>query len=144
MKRGVSEKSIIILPPSSHTGAESRNLLLLAKERGWTKLAIASQPHHQLRCFLQIVALMSEVDYYPAVYNAPPPPIAWNYPMTKPVMAGGTAMTEDVMGTLPDHIAAEMERIVMYAQPLVDGGPKYTRNANFQEMFEYLDRRAKM
>lgn len=145
LEGAVPSRHIILMAPAAHTGAESRNLLIMAEENGWNTLAISSQAHHQLRCFLQIIALMEEVDFHPAVYNAPAPGIAWDYPLSKPVMAGGTAMTEDVQGLLPDHIQAEMERIIMYAQRQpADHPPRYTRNATFEEMFAYLNRRAKM
>jgi hypothetical protein len=133
---------IVLLEPSAHTGAESRNLLKMAKEKGWQKIAISSHPHHQLRCFLQIIALMEEVGWTPDVYNIPGPAIDWNRQLKKPVMAG-TGFSEDVNGTLSDHIAAEYERIVAYAQQpeVVDGKPKFTRHATIPEMMEYLAKR---
>lgn len=144
VERGVREKDIIILPPSLHTGAESRNLLLMAKERGWERLIISSYPYHQLRCFLQIIALMPEVGYFPNVYNLTFHEIGWDCHLVKTVMDGQTVLGgKDVGGTLPQHIQEEYARIVSYAQeaPIVDGKPKYTRHATIPEMLKYLEKR---
>lgn len=141
---GVPDEGIVVLEPSPHTGAESRNLLKLAKTMEWTKLVIASQAYHQLRCFLQIIALMEEAGFWPDVYNVPAPGVPWDYPMVKPVMAGGTGgITGDVQGALPEHIAAEYDRLVMYAQEpgVVDGRPRFTRHATIPEMLKYLKTR---
>lgn len=146
LSQGMPGADIYVLPPSSHTAAESKNFLLLAKEEGWDRVAISSRPHHQLRSFLQIIALMDEVDFHPKVYNAVGPGIDWNYSMKKPVMSGKTVMGGgEVQGTLIDHIAAEFDRIVAYAQPpeIVDGKPKYIRNATIPEMLVYLEQRDK-
>jgi len=140
---GVSRDDILVLEAAGHTGAEARNLLRLAKEYGWKKLVISSQPHHQLRCFLQAIALMDEEGWYPAVYNLPAPGISWHHEMKKPVMTGGTGATGDVLGTLPEHIVREFESIEMYAQEpkLVEGRPAFTRNATIPEMLQYMELR---
>ena len=65
---GIPEKRIELLPPSRHTGAELCNFLDMARIRKWQNLIISSLPHHQLRCFLQIVALL-EHPYWFKVYN---------------------------------------------------------------------------
>src|SRR5262249_24762405 len=65
---GVPEQCIELLPPSRHTAAESSNLLDMARVRGWHNLVVSSLPHHQLRCFLQIVALIAR-PYWCKVYN---------------------------------------------------------------------------
>src|SRR5262244_3559561 len=44
------------------------NLLDMARDRGWHNLVVSSLPHHQLRCFLQIVALIAR-PYWCKVYN---------------------------------------------------------------------------
>lgn len=137
LERGVPRASIVLLPPSVHTGVESRNLLVLAKERGWRTLAISSQAYHQLRCFLQIIALMPEVEWHPDVYNAPAPGIPWGYPMTKPVMKGSTVFTANVTGLLSDHIDGELQRIEAYAQQPTAEKP-FTRHATLPQMFDYL------
>ncbi|MFC1609088.1 hypothetical protein ACFL16_01770 [Patescibacteria group bacterium] len=144
LNENVVTENILVMTPSPHTGAESRNLLTLATENAWTRLAIMSHPHHQLRCFLQIIALMSEVGYWPNVYNIPGPGIDWNRPIEKPVMAGETVTGgKNISGTLPTHIEEELTRIVTYAQQpeIVNGNPKFTRNATLPEMFEYLSQR---
>jgi uncharacterized SAM-binding protein YcdF (DUF218 family) len=131
LNSGVGKEDIILLEPSKHTAAESMNLLLLAKENKWNNIVIMSYPYHQLRCFLQIIALMDEVRFYPNVYNRTFSGLDWTREMFKPVLGGGRA----VDGTLKDHIAAEYERIVKYAQR---GDSSFTRHATIPEMFEYI------
>ncbi len=146
LRVGVERGWITTIDPSWNTAIESRNFLTMAQRRGWKKLAIASQPHHQLRCFLQIIALMPEVGYYPDVYNIiPTPGIPWDFAMVKPVPPG----TEggDVVGTLREHIEAEHARLVLYAREpgMKEDGitPEFTRHATIPEMFAYLERRGK-
>lgn len=140
LEQGVLKGDIVLLPPSNHTGMESRNLLTLAKERGWRTLGISSQAYHQLRCFLQIVALMPETDWYPAVYNMPAPGIPWGYPMVKPVIKDASVFAEDVTGSLAQHIEAEFQRVMAYAQQPTLERP-FTRHASIPEMLTYLTKR---
>jgi hypothetical protein len=142
LELGMREEDIIILEPSAHTGTESRNLLQLAKAQGWQNIAIKSYGHHQLRCFLQIIALMDEVGYKPKVYNMPAVGVVpWDLNIKKPVMTGGTAASKDVDGKYDLHFGEEIGRIIQYAQPPFakpDGRISHTRNATFEEMYEYL------
>jgi len=139
----IEQQRIIVLPASWNTAEESRNFLLLIKERGWKKVAIASYPHHILRCFLQIVALMKEMDMTDVhVSCATFHGLDWHRPMKKPVLGGQTVLgTGDIAGTLPTHIAEEFNRIVAYAQDPKLTGKNYTRHATIPEMFKYLERR---
>jgi len=139
----VVPQGIVVLPASRNTAEESRNFLLLAKERGWKKVAIASYPHHVLRCFLQIIALMKEMDMMNLhVSCATFLGLDWNGELKKPVLGGQTVLgTGDISGTLPTHIAEEFQRIVAYAQDPKLTGKNYTRHATIPEMFEYLKNR---
>ena len=139
----VVPQNIVVLPASRNTAEESRNFLLLAKERGWKKVAIASYPHHVLRCFLQIIALMKEMDMMDLhVSCATFLGLDWNGELKKPVLGGQTVLgTGDISGTLPTHIAEEFQRIVAYAQDPKLTGKNYTRHATIPEMFEYLKNR---
>ncbi len=141
MEGKVDSENIILIPPSGHTGAESRNLLALANEKKWSSITIASYPHHILRCFLQIIALMPQdnvIKVNPLTFNN----MSWNQSMEKPVMIGGTVLgaEKDIVGDFQIHIQGEFERIVAYGQepPLKDGLPTFTRNATFSELFNYL------
>ena len=143
----VPKSDIVILPASPHTAAESRNFLALAKKEGWTRLTIASYPHHIVRCFQQIVALMPEAGFEPQVHALTFHNLGWGEVMKKPVMGGQTALGgKDVEGTLEEHISEEYVRQVAYAQepPLKDGKPTYTRHATFPEVIAYLNRREKI
>jgi hypothetical protein len=138
----VNPDNIMILPPSEHTGAESRNLLAMAKQESWSSLTIASYPHHILRCLLQIIALMPKdgiIKVNTLTFNG----LSWNQPLVKPIMVGGTVLGDekDIVGSFAKHIEEEHKRIVAYAQePGNDdnGNPKFIRNATIPEMFEYL------
>jgi hypothetical protein len=137
----VEEDKIDLLPASWHTAAESTALLELSRKEGYEMICIASHPHHQLRCFLTIVALMDRMEYWPKVYNVTHRGLPWMHAMKKPVLTGSGP---DVEGTLKDHILGEYDRIVRYAQPpgrKPDGSPMFTRHATIPEMFTYLDRR---
>jgi hypothetical protein len=139
LDRGVKNESIVLLPPSATTPIESRNFLLMGKQKGWTRLVITTQPHHQLRCFLQIISLMDEVDFHPKVYNAPAPGISWTQRLSKPLLGGG-----EIEGAFLDHVQNEFKSIAKYAQEpgrTLDGSLEYTRNATIPEMLEYLDQR---
>lgn len=130
---GVNDGDIIEIPPANHTAAESEALLKLMKDREWNSVAIVSQPHHQLRCFLQIIASMKKLGIPVAAYNRTPRNVDWYESLKKPVLGGG-----EIDGTLADHVAAENERITKYADPT---GTDYSLNATIPEMFEYLKTR---
>jgi hypothetical protein len=139
----VDDNHIFVLPPSDNTAIESYNLLLLAKEKGWENLIICSHPHHLLRCFLQIVAEMNKMDFFPNVYCKPGGGINWNRLCEKPVLKGGTGFTGDEKGPYHEMVGKEFERVVTYGQqpPMKDGKPAFIRHATLPEMFEYLKRR---
>ena len=136
---GVQSYSVELLHNAPNTAAESKMLLLMAREKGWATLTIMSYPYHILRCFLQIISLMEESGIWLRVHCQTFQEVEWTRPMAKPVMKGA----EPVFGKLPEHIAAEFQRIITYAQepPLENGKPKYTRHATIPEMFGYLERR---
>ena len=138
---GVPREDIIVLKSSFHTKVESQRFLRLAREYGWSSLVISDQPHKQLRCFLAIIASMDEVGFWPDVYNLPGPAIPLHLRMKKPVLRG----VEPVDGTILDHLVAEFKRIVQYAQEpeVINGVPKFLRNATIPEMFAYLEHRGK-
>lgn len=130
---GVSPQNITAIPPANHTAAESETLLVMMKERGWESVTIVSQPHHQLRCFLQIIASMKKLGIFVSVYNRTSPKVSWREPPKKPLLGGG-----EIDGTLVDHVQGEHDRIVKYADPT---GTGYSLNATIPEMFEYLKTR---
>ncbi len=132
----VQRKDIIVMPPALHTAAESENLLRLMKERGWKSVTITSAPQHQLRCFLQIIDSMKRLGIYVRAYNRTSQKVSWREPLKKTVLGGG-----EIGGTLIDHVQAEYDRIVKYADPT---GTGYSMNATIPEMFEYLKAREEM
>ena len=134
---GVAEKRIEVLPPSRHTAAESRNLLNMARVRGWQNLIVSSLPHHQLRCFLQIVALIAH-PYWCRVYNMTIGGISLMSTVSKPAWID--SQWPSVSAPLLDHFAEEFKRIFRYAQEprVVDGVPEFTRHATTPEALAYV------
>ena len=111
IKLGVEEEHIVVMTASSHTGVEASNFLGLAKENGWGSLLISSFPHHQLRCFLTIVAQMQSLGRR-KVYNLTFGGIRVTYPMKKPVMAGKTVLgSGDVSGAFELHMEEEFKKL---------------------------------
>ncbi|MDQ3014266.1 MAG: YdcF family protein [bacterium] len=143
MSQGVHPDDIVILEPSVHTGAESVNFLKLAFQNGWGKLMISTHPHHQMRCFLQIISMIKELGISCDVYNAPGPGIPWKKILIKTALKGGTVNTQDLNAPLAHHIKHELKSAIRYAQvPAVkDGKREFTPNASIPEMLKYLDKR---
>jgi hypothetical protein len=79
------------------------------------------------------VASMEKLGINANVYNKTFHTMDWKGQLSKPLLGGG-----EIKGLVMDHVAAEYERIVKYAQK---GGIGYTRHATIQEMFEYLKKR---
>lgn len=135
-EQNIPKGNIHLLTPAHHTAAESENLLTLAREHGWTTVTIMSYPHHQLRCFLQIVEAMHRLDIRVRSYNQSFKiwNFLWRKTMTKTILRGGEP---PIVGTLRDHVAAEFLRIEKYGQknsgfPLI---------ATIGEAFAYLRER---
>jgi len=142
IRRGIRQEAIVLLPPSKHTGEESANLLLLARAKGWKSVTIMAYPYHLLRCFLQIVAAMEKLQIRLRVYarTFKLGGDDWQRQMTRIVMGGTNVLgNTTVNGSMIDHIASELERVVKYAQ---EGG-NFTRHATIPELFEYLAKRDK-
>ena len=136
-ERGVWQGDIELLAPSNHTAAESENLLVLARNRGWERVTIMSYPHHQLCCFLSIVEAMRKLGIWIRVYNQSfrLEDSLWQKSMTKVVIAGGAAGGTPVEGDLRAHVAAEFARIVKYGQKSGDG---FIPHATIEEAFAYI------
>jgi hypothetical protein len=134
---GIPEKRIALLPSSPHTAAESRNLLNMARSRGWQHLIVSSLPHHQLRCFLQIVALL-ERPYWFKVYNMTTGGISLLNTVSKPAWIG--SRWPSVSAPLVKHFEEEFNRILRYAREprVVDGVPEFTRHATIPEALAYV------
>lgn len=132
---GVNEKDIQIIPPSLHTATESMEFLRMAKNKKWGKIVISSQPHHQLRCFLQIIALMKNMNFYPKVYNLTHYAIPWNSNFYRPILGG-----KIFDGTFSEHLESEYRRIIKYCGSPTEKN-KFTKNAEIDEMLTYLTRR---
>ncbi|MDP1719307.1 MAG: hypothetical protein Q8L24_02690 [bacterium] len=134
--RNIAREQVIIAPGTYHTAAESEALLVMMKEHGWKSVTIVSQPHHQLRCFLQIIASMKKLGIYVKAYNWTSWVVDWSESLEKPLLGGGS-----MDGTLVDQVQGEHDRIVHYADPTDTG---YSLNATIPEMFEYLKTREQM
>lgn len=141
LKKGVEKDRIKLIPPSFHTASETENFLTLAKTEKWKRLIIVANPHHQLRCFLQAVAIMKKLNYWPKLYNLTHNGIPWKYHMQKKILHNTEA---DITGSLAVHIKHELERIKKYSKkPPHDkmGKEKYSQHATIPEMLVYLEKR---
>ncbi len=134
---GVPEQSIEVLPPSRHTAAESDNFLKMARVRGWQNLVVSSLPHHQLRCFLQIVALIAQ-PYWCKVYNMTVGGISLASTVSKPAWID--SRWPSVSAPLFDNFEEEFKRILRYAQEpkVINGVVEYTRHAMIPEALAYV------
>lgn len=133
---GIDPPQILTIPACNHTAAESEALLKLAEQKSWRTLNIISAPHHQLRCFLQIIASMEKLGIDLDVYNLTFSLLGnTTREMKKPLLGGG-----EITGTIWDHIAAETQRIIKYAQK---DGVGYTPHATIPEMLAYVKKRDK-
>ncbi len=141
-RMSIPMENIQLLVPSNNTAAESENLLTLARECGWKTITVMSYPHHQLRCFLQIVEAMRKLDIRVRAYNQSfrLKDSLWHKSMTKAVMAGGAAGGVSVVGELRDHVSAEFARIVKYGQKKSAG---FIPHATIEEAFAYIREREK-
>lgn len=139
---GVGSGQIDLLPDAWHTAAEADALMRYAIAAGHDQIVVATYNHHALRSMLSMVAAMDRAGVKLPVFALAAPPILLGRQFAKPVMKDGTGATGDVVGTIEDHIVAENERIVMYAQapPLGDGGrPTFTPHATIPQLYEYLE-----
>jgi hypothetical protein len=134
---GVPEQCIEHLPPSRHTAAESSNLLDMARVRGWQNLIVSSLPHHQLRCFLQIVALIAH-PYWCKVYNMTIGGISLMSTVSKPAWID--SQWPSVSAPLLDHFEEEFKRILLYAEEpnVIDGVAEFSRHATISEALAYV------
>lgn len=135
---GVPSESILTISPADKTPDESINLLRLADENGWKDVAISSVSHHQLRCFLQIVAEMQRDPLKKRrIYNKPTCGISWSRELTKRSI---NPSVKPVVGTFNVHCELEVQNISRYAVPFEDRAQvkDFTPHATIEEMFEYL------
>src|SRR3989344_3047503 len=135
LRWGIPRDKILLTPPSEHTAAESENFLLMAKERGWRIVVIESMPHHQARCFLQIVATMKELSFYPRVFNTTICNVDWSLEVQRRDMAGKNALGQkDEQGAFLDLVRGELERIKKYAVV----SPRWASHSTIKEALDYL------
>lgn len=135
---GVQDSDVLAIPEADRTAYESSNLLDMAEERGWEEIAISSTPHHQLRCFLQLIAEMQKRGGWKhVVYNRPTRGVSWDMSFSKPSIDPTVAT---VTGNLEVHGALEFTNLGRYMVPFEDreGITRYTPHATISEMFEYL------
>ena len=135
---GVPHQHQVVIPAAKNTAEEALGFLKLARERGWKRLIISSQPHHQVRCFLQAITIMKSMDYWPRVYNLTHSHIPWDRPIQKQILGGKPFKDYYWM-----HIANEIKRIYEYALEPPPPGEQgsFVQHATLKEMWVYLHRR---
>ncbi len=134
---GVPRDLIHLIKPADKTALESKYLLDFAYGMGWKIISIRSQPHHQLRCFLQMVALTQTSKALPLVFNRPVTGVDWNKVLKKISINPQVPVVE---GTFDRHCRLEVENINRYAVPVEDRCDirGFTPHATIEEMFKYF------
>ena len=144
LSRGVHENDIFANSPTSfNTAGEARNLLRMVAEEQWRVVTIMAYPFHQLRCFLQLIALLDSPPQL-KIYNKSFTlrDIDWQRPIKRPILKGSNLLgMTDMNEPMASHTAADYERVVKYAQDPALSGEHHTRHATIPEMFRYVAKR---
>lgn len=132
---GVRSDSIVLLPPSNHTGFESVNLINLAQNNNWQRLIILGIPYHIQRCMLQMVGCLKDAGVEMDIStDCAKEPINLDEPFTRMVLGGSCEY-----GPRSAYVASEVYRSILYAMPENVG----FRNATYAEGNEYFKVRNK-
>jgi len=139
ISKGVKAEAIFQTFSALNTAEESESFLQMAKARNWRTLIIQSMPHHQMRCFLQMVAVMKKNNYPAKVYNSTFRQLDWDMPVLRRVFKGENILGQkDEAGPLISLVQGELERIEKYAA----NSTQWKKSATIQEGLAYLNKRA--
>lgn len=115
LKGGVAECDLIHENKSKHTRQQAVEVVKMAVDRGWKKLALVASHEHQYRAYLTFLREVLDTKSGLILYNAPARNLNW--------------FIDSGWGTRFERLAAEFDRI-----------EKYTacgHLANTQEVIEY-------
>ena len=112
---GVPEKDIIHENKSQHTRQQAVEVVKMAMEKGWKKLALVASHEHQYRAYLTFLREVLDSNAGIAIFNMPVRNLNW--------------FVDDGWGIRFKRLAAEFERIEKYSQ--------MGHLANAKEVIEY-------
>lgn len=99
---GVPEKDIIHEDNSQHTHQQAVEIVKMAVEKGWKKLALLASHEHQYRAYLTFLREVIDSKSGIVLYNTPVRNLNW--------------FVDDGWGMRFDRLAAEFGRIEKYSQ----------------------------
>ncbi|MDO4422090.1 MAG: YdcF family protein [Eubacteriales bacterium] len=112
---GVPEEDLIHEDKSQHTRQQAIEVVKMAKEYGWKKLALVASHEHQYRAYLTFLREVLDTNSGIILYNAPVRNLNW--------------FIDSGWGQRFDRLSAEIERIEKYSA--------MGHLANAQEVIEY-------
>ena len=99
--QGVPEKDLIHESKSQHTREQAIEVINMAMENGWKKLALVASHEHQYRAYLTFLRVVLDTKSGILLYNAPVRNLNW--------------FVNSGWGMRFDRLAAEIERIEKYS-----------------------------
>ena len=115
LKAGVPEEDLIHEDKSLHTRQQAVEVVKMAMENGWKKLALVASHEHQYRAYLTFLREVLDTKSGIILYNAPVRNLNW--------------FVDSGWGMRFDRLKAEIERIEKYSA--------FGHLANAQEVVEY-------
>ena len=101
LKGGVKEEDLIHEDRSLHTRQQAIEVVKMAKEKGWKKLALVASHEHQYRAYLTFLREVLDSGSGIILYNAPVRNLNW--------------FIDSGWGIRLDRLAGEFERIEKYS-----------------------------
>ena len=101
LNAGVAEEDLIHEDKSLHTRQQAIEVVKMAMERGWNKLALVASHEHQYRAYLTFLREVLDTKSGIILYNAPVRNLNW--------------FVDSGWGTRYERLAAEFERIERYS-----------------------------
>ncbi|MBR5043665.1 MAG: YdcF family protein [Bacteroidales bacterium] len=102
LKQGVPEKDLIHEAKSRHTREQALEVINMAMENGWTKLALVASHEHQYRAYLTFLRVVLDTGSGIILYNSPVRNLNW--------------FVDSGWGMRFERLAAEIERIEKYSE----------------------------
>ena len=101
LERGIPENDLIHEDKSLHTRQQAVEIVKMAMEQGWKKLALVASHEHQYRAYLTFLREVLDTDSGIVLYNTPVRNLNW--------------FIDSGWGTRFDRLSAEFERIEKYS-----------------------------
>lgn len=115
LKEGIPEEDLIHEDKSLHTQMQAVEIVRMAMEKGWTKLALVASHEHQYRAYLTFLRQVLDTESGIIIYNTPARNLNW--------------FVNSGWGLRFDRLAAEFDRIEKYTA--------MGHLANAEEVIEY-------